>query len=171
MSGHRRPCECGPDAPAADRTALEPPVLDALAVALADERNALASYEAVLERFGPIRPFVNIAEAERRHIGALLRVYEAYGASPPEEPGRAEPAFRSETPEALCRLGVEAEIENARLYDEELLPAVAGHPDIVRVMTRLRDASFDRHRLAFQRCAERGGAGSGGGRGRGRGRA
>jgi hypothetical protein len=41
--------------------------------ALDDEYKAEATYAAVITRFGPVRPFINIVEAERRHAGALIR--------------------------------------------------------------------------------------------------
>lgn len=39
----------------------------AMAEALDDEYKAIATYESVLDAFGPVRPFANIVEAERRH--------------------------------------------------------------------------------------------------------
>ena len=46
---------------------LEQILLDALD----DERKAEATYEAVIERFGPVRPFINIVDAEARHSAAI----------------------------------------------------------------------------------------------------
>ena len=40
--------------------------------ALEDEYKARATYRKVIERFGRVRPFVNIIQAEERHIEALL---------------------------------------------------------------------------------------------------
>ena len=41
--------------------------------ALDDERKAEATYGAVIEKFGEVRPFINIIEAERRHSAAIER--------------------------------------------------------------------------------------------------
>lgn len=131
-------------------------VVEALNLALADERHALATYQAVLERFGEVRPFVNIAQAEQRHIDALLGIYAHYGVPvPPDEP-QADSATRSLDLVGLCQIGVAAEIENVRLYDEQLLPTVEAHPDISSVLRALRDASANNHLPAFERCASRG---------------
>ena len=49
--------------------------------ALDDEYLAYATYDQVIKDFGPIRPFINICEAEGRHINALLGLLERYGLS------------------------------------------------------------------------------------------
>lgn len=131
----------------------------ALDEALADERHALSIYEAAIARFGPIRPFVNIARAEARHIEALTLLYQRYDATMPDPAAPAAPASLPDNLAELCAQGVEAEIANITLYDERLLPAVAAYPDITSVMTRLRDASRDNHLPAFRRCAGRANAG------------
>lgn len=130
-------------------------VVAAMDAALADERNAVLNYRTVLDRFGPVHPFVNIVEAEQRHINALLKLYNSYNLPVPTDEAMVEPIFETADLQTLCELGVQGEIDNVRLYDEELLPAVAGHANIVAVMTRLRDASALRHKPAFERCAAR----------------
>jgi len=132
--------------------------------ALEDEYHAEAVYAATLTAFGDVRPFSNIIKAERKHQAALLGLLETYGIAAPangyltgEKPLDTLPATLQE----MCEIGVAAEIENARLYDEDLLPAVADHPDIIAVFTNLRDASVNNHLPAFQRCAARGGMGKG----------
>lgn len=152
-------CQTAPELAAAEvgpHGPLPPPVLEALGEALADERKALATYEAVMRRFGPIRPFVNIADAERRHIAAVLKIYEVYGETAPNIIGKAEPAALTAPLEEICKIGVQAEIENAALYDDRLLPAVRDYPYIEAVLTRLRNASWDNHKPAFERCVARG---------------
>lgn len=142
-------------ATAETKSPLPAAVVESLNLALADERHALATYQAVLSRFGEVRPFVNIAQAEQRHIDALLGIYARYGIPvPPEEP-QADPATRSLDLAELCQMGVAAEIENVRLYDEQLLPSVEAHPDISSVLRALRNASANNHLPAFERCASR----------------
>ena len=137
--------------------ALSASVVEALGLALADERDAKATYADILARFGPVRPFVNIVEAEGRHEAALLAIYARYGVPVPPDTAQAPPLADDMDIAGLCAIAVAAEIANVRLYDENLLPAVAGHADIHAVMQRLRDASRDRHLPAFQRCVARGG--------------
>jgi len=133
--------------------------------ALDDEYHAEAVYAATLATFGDVRPFSNIIEAERKHQAALLGLMETYGIPVPangyltgEKPVGTLPGTLAE----VCAVGVEAEIENARLYDEDLLPAMAGHADAIRVFINLREASINNHLPAFELCAAGGGQGKGG---------
>lgn len=137
-----------------ENPALPDAVCHALAAALADERKAWRNYTLILDRFPGARPFVNIVKAEARHIAALLRVYERHGLTPPPDETECDSLASNATLETLCRVAAEAEIENVRLFDEVLLPAVADYPDIAAVFGRLRDASEWRHLPAFQRCAQ-----------------
>jgi hypothetical protein len=139
-------------------------VVAAILTALDDEHHAEAAYEAVLARFGAVRPFLNIVEAERRHAAALIRILAAHGLSAPPNPYLSGAKKLGEVPATLdeaCEAGVEAEIANVALYDSSLLPAVAGHPEVETVFRRLRDASAERHLPAFRRCASRHRAGPG----------
>ena len=137
------------------RSPLPAVVTRSLDLALADERLALATYQTVLERFGDIRPFFNIAQAEQRHIDALPAIYGRYGIPVPQAQPPVDPATRTLDVTGLCQIGVAAEIENVRLYDEELLPNVEAYPDISSVLRALRDASANNHLPAFERCASR----------------
>ncbi len=56
----------------------------ALNEALDDEYKAWATYDQVIDDFGPIRPFINIRDAEARHIDALLGIFGEYGLEPPD---------------------------------------------------------------------------------------
>jgi hypothetical protein len=135
--------------------------------ALDDEYHAHATYSQVIADFGEVRPFSNIREAEARHISALLRLFARYRVPVPENtwPDRVE---RYSTLQQACEAGVESEIENAQMYDRLL--AATGREDIRAVLTRLQEASQQRHLPAFRRAALRADHGPhGGGRGRGRG--
>lgn len=124
-----------------------------LLAALDDEYKARATYRQVLADFGEVRPFVNIVEAEQRHIDALIRLLHRYGLDVPSDPwhGRA-PRYASLT--EACRAGVEAEIENAALYDRVLSGTT--REDVLDIYRNLRRASQQNHLPAFRRCAERG---------------
>ena len=124
----------------------------ALNEALQDEFKARATYNKVIETFGPIRPFINIVEAEDRHASALLRQFERLGLKPPKD----EWAGRIEAPTSIaiaCEEAIAAEIENAEMYDRLL--AVVGDATIRNVLLNLQDASQNRHLPAFRRCLER----------------
>ena len=146
--------------------ALTPQEKAALLEALDDEYKAWATYDQVLADFGPVRPFVNVIEAEARHISALAQLFERYKIAMPRNPWPGKVPRYSSLKDA-CEAGVRGEIENDALY-RRLLPAVR-HTDIRAVFERLRAASQNRHLPAFQRCASRPGGGPGrGGSGEGR---
>lgn len=127
--------------------------------ALMDEYKARDTYRKVIETFGSVRPFINIVEAEQRHIDMLLPLYEKYGIPLPEEPDPEQVQASKSLLEA-CREGVAAEIENVAMYDR--LIAAVDLPDVIEVLRRLQSASREHHFPAFQRCVERGGAPHGG---------
>lgn len=129
-----------------------PATIDALTEALNDEYKALATYKKVIDKFGPIRPFINIVEAEGRHAQALLRQFERLGVTPPDniwnDKVEAPVSLRS-----ACEDAIEAEIENAAMY-ERLLGQV-DDSGVCNVLRNLQDASKNRHLPAFRRCFER----------------
>jgi rubrerythrin len=134
---------------------------EALQAALDDEYHARATYRAVLDAFGEVRPFINIVESEERHIEALKRQCEKHRIEVPSDPW----AGRVTAPESLkqaCDDAVKAERDNAALY-EKLIEAAREHPDVQETFRRLQAASQQRHLPAFERAA---GRGEGGGRGR-----
>ncbi len=142
---------------------------DALVEALNDEYKAHAMYRHVINKFGEIRPFINIVAAEQRHIRALLPLFEKYDIPVPED----DWASRIEAPASIreaCQVAVEAEIENGEMYDR-LLGFACDYPDVQDVFKKLQSASLENHLPAFQRCVERGeSAGKGKGKGRGNGK-
>lgn len=133
--------------------------------AIDDEYKARATYHQVIADFGDLRPFVNIVQAEQRHIDALVVLFERYGVPVPEDPWPSRVPRYGSLAEA-CRAGVEAEVENAALYDRVL--EGTRRPDVLTVYRNLQRASQENHLPAFRRCVERRGMGVGpGGRGRG----
>ena len=141
-----------------ERKKLTASVILALREALDDEYKAYAVYDAILKKFGPVRPFTNIIEAEVRHADAVKALMVDYGVIIPDNPyltgSKPLPDVPS-TIEEACEIGVEAEVENAALYRDKILPAVSGYADITETMMNLRDASQNNHLPAFERCAER----------------
>lgn len=132
--------------------------ISALHDALDDEYQAWATYDQVIADFGEVMPFMNIRDAEARHIEALLVLFRHYGLAIPDNdwPGKV-PRFASLL--QACEAGVAAEVANAALY--ERLLAATHRPDILSVFQRLQEASQQRHLPAFQRCASRGAEGAG----------
>ena len=119
-------------------TSLSPQEQQALADALDDEYKSHETYQQVIRDFGPVRPFINIVQAEARHISALLGLFARYALPPPVNRWA----------------GVQGEIDNVAIYDR-LLRATQ-RSDLLDAFHALRSASQDRHLPAFQRCAQRG---------------
>lgn len=125
-------------------------VVAALNAALHDEQNAYATYQAVIDQFGAVRPFTSIQAAEAQHIAALEFLFERYGLTVPQATPVQAAAFASVSD--ACSAGAAAEIANFALYDN-WMATVANYPDILQVITALRDASEFQHLPAFERCA------------------
>lgn len=123
----------------------------ALEKAIDDEYKALSVYESVLKKFGSVRPFSMIKGAEDQHIASLKNLFDKYGLQVPTNnwPNKIIiPATLQES----CQTGVDAEIANTALYQDELLPAVTDYEDISLVFTNLMNASQQKHLPAFERC-------------------
>jgi hypothetical protein len=131
---------------------LGPQESAALLEALDDEYRAWATYNQVIVDFGPMRPFVNIRDAEGRHIEALLRLCRRYRVAVPDNPWIGKAPRYASVGDA-CRSGIEGEIANAALYDRLL--ASTARRDIRTVYRALKAASQERHLPAFRRCAAR----------------
>lgn len=121
-----------------------------LLLALNDEYHAWAVYDQVVQDFGPIRPFVNIRNAEQTHIAHLRLVFEAYQVPMPDNPWPGNvPRFA--TVRDACLAGVEAEIANRALYD--YLFTTTDREEILFIYRALQWASEYQHLPAFLRCA------------------
>jgi rhodanese-related sulfurtransferase len=118
--------------------------------ALQDEYFAFNTYKKIIEKFGEVKPFSNVAQAEQKHINLLLSLYQKYDIEPPLNSGEYAPL--SDSLKGNCRNGVEAEIQNVELYKKELLPAVSSYEDVVTTFTELMNASELNHLEAFKRC-------------------
>ena len=124
--------------------------------ALDDEYKAFATYEVVIETFGAVKPFVSIQQAEATHIGLLTDALAADGILVPGNPYLDGTLPRPEAPESVaeaCAIGVQAEIANAALYNDELLPVVSDNTTLTDIFEKLRDASTNQHLPSFERCS------------------
>ena len=126
-------------------------VVDALNEAINDEYKALSTYEAVTDKFGQVRPFSMIKGAEEQHTASLKAIYDKYGLTPPSNTFLGKVNAPATIQEA-CQTGVDAEIANAALYKEKLLPVVTDYEDITIVFTSLMEASQSKHLPAFEKC-------------------
>ena len=130
---------------------LSTSVKDALNQAINDEYKAYSTYESVIKKLGNVRPFSMIIRAEEQHISALKSIYDKYGLTVPENT-LAKKITAPSTLSQACQTGVDAEIANAALYRDKLLPAVTDYPDITQVFENLMNASQQKHLPAFERC-------------------
>lgn len=125
---------------------------EALEAALDDEYKSHTTYNQVEQDFGEVRPFINIVEAEARHIAALLTLFRTYGlTAPPNQ--RPELVTRFSTLHDACVASIQGEIDNVAIYDRAL--RTTQRADILATYHALRSASLDRHLPAFRRCAAR----------------
>lgn len=115
-----------------------------------DEQHAYAVYGAVIDQFGAVAPFVNIQRSEAQHIAAWELLFDRYGVALPALPEFEVPAFDSLSD--ACQAAADAEITNFELYDS-MLETLSDYPDMVQVVTTLRNASEFNHLPAFQSCA------------------
>jgi len=126
-------------------------VQDALGEAINDEYKALTLYQKITSKFGMVRPFSMIMGAEEQHIASLKAIYQKYGLVIPANSWVTKISAPASLQEA-CQLGVDAEIANAKLYREELIPAVVDFEDISMVFVSLMEASEQKHLPAFEMC-------------------
>ena len=130
---------------------LSEDVIEAMTSGIMDEYNAYNIYQQVIDQFGAVRPFVNIQRAEAQHISAWEMLFTRYNIEIPDTPAIGEPLIFDSISDA-CSLAADAEIANFGLYDD-MLETLADYPDMVQVVTNLRDASELNHLVAFERCA------------------
>lgn len=123
----------------------------ALIAAIQDEYKARAVYQKVLKTFGNVQPFSQIVLSESQHVRALTTLFTRYGIAVPKDTWYDKVPKYDSLQEA-CEAGVQAEIDNVALYDK-LFKSV-NEPDIIRVFTKLRNASQKSHLPAFERCAQ-----------------
>ncbi|MCC7450957.1 MAG: hypothetical protein IT324_26310 [Anaerolineae bacterium] len=149
--GPKGPQTPGTGLPAAAAGPLPDAVVTAIKAGLMDEYHAYNVYQAVIDQFGKVRPFTNIQRAEAQHINAWKVIFNRYGVTIPAAP-TLNPVPKFTTLTKACQAAIDAETANFKLYDE-MLNTASAYPDIVQVITRLRDASQYNHLPAFSRCA------------------
>ncbi len=136
------------------KSLLDDRTRQALLEALADERRARSTYDAVIAKFGGVPPFSNIVTAERRHESVLLALFEKYNVEVPADVFKDEDIDVGSSLAEACGKGVAGENSNIAMYDRFL--EFVTEEDIRSAFTYLRDASKNNHLPAFLRCSERG---------------
>jgi len=131
---------------------MDEKVQQAMVEAINDEYKARALYTAVIDKFGAVRPFINIVQAEERHVQRWQRLFNQYRLPIPEDTFAGNIAA-PDTLKAACENGVEAEIADAQMYDRFL--EFVEEPDLRETFIQLRNVSRDHHQRAFERCANR----------------
>ena len=118
-----------------------------LTFAMQDEYLAQTKYNLVLQKFGEVRTFSRIKQAELRHLAALQPFFQSLSIPFPPDISRMY-ATVPETIKDAYAAGVEGEIDNIAMYEKFLtydLPA-----EVRFVFTNLRNASQN-HLAAFKR--------------------
>jgi len=118
-----------------------------LTYALQDEYLAQTRYNNILNTFGNIQTFVQIREAEMRHIAALLPLFERYQVPLPIDISESF-VTPPDNLKAAYAAGVQGEIENISMYEKFLAESIPN--DVRMVFTQLRNASLN-HLAAFER--------------------
>jgi len=124
----------------------------ALRIAIYDEMKAYEIYMQVIEKFGQVHPFIHIVKAEKNHYNALMPLLEKYQVELPFNDYSSSIILPQTLLEA-CELGVVAEINNIKMYDN-LLQYTQEYHDVQEVFYQLQAASYNNHLPAFRRCTQ-----------------
>lgn len=125
---------------------------DALVYAIQDEYLAQARYDAVISKFGSIRPFTNIKVSEQRHITALLSLFQKYNVKIPANTAK-QYVSAPDTLKAAFTEGVQGELENIAMYDKFV--AIPSLPQDVKMVFTQFGAASKNHLRAFRRGVNR----------------
>jgi len=135
-----------------------PDLKTTLQTALDDERHAHALYQAVMLKYGEVRPFANIVRSEAMHMGMASDLLAKYGFKPAPDKFARKPKETKEefiarlevpaTYAAALRMAASLERQQGPLYDR----LSEGAPEEVRtVFAKLKADSIERHLVAFER--------------------
>ena len=117
-----------------------------LVLAIQDEFLAKAEYEAIINEFGEVKPFINIVRAEQTHIDLLLPLFEAYGIAVPVNTASDNVVIPESITSALAT-GVDAEEANIAMYQAFL--SQDNLPDDVRAAFEYLLNASEHHLQAF----------------------
>jgi len=126
--------------------------IQSLLTAIEAEYYAKAVYQKVLDTFGSIQPFWRIRNQEQCHANMVANVLVTYGIQVPPDEWAGQITIAFPTKQYACEVGVQAEIENAALYDSLLIGVT--NSDVIWTFDHLRDASRFNHEPTFQSWAD-----------------
>jgi hypothetical protein len=119
------------------------------------EYMAAAMYDAVIDKFGPVEPYVSILSAEERHAARLAGYLRSAGVEVPANPYLgAVPA--PDNLVSAAQAWAEGEKLNIAMYDE-LTTQAADDAQLTMIFSHLRAASQDAHLPMFEAAAANGG--------------
>ncbi len=116
--------------------------------AILDEYLAQATYQAIIDTYGNVRPFTNIVLAEQTHIDLLTELFTTYGFVIPENTAALNVTVPASISEAIAA-GKEAEIQNIAIYEAFL--ASEDLPEDVRAVFESLVNASNKHLNAFSR--------------------
>ncbi len=123
-------------------------VEEMLVSAIQDEYLAQATYIAIIEAYGDIKPFSKIVLAEQTHIDLLLPLFTAYGIEVPVNDAAQYVVLPDSISSALAT-GVEAETLNIAMYVTFL--AQTDLPADVQTVFEYLQAASENHLAAFSK--------------------
>jgi hypothetical protein len=126
-------------------------IVDMLRWAAEDEYIARGEYEAIMKKFGTMRPYENIMAAEEQHLAWLKAEYQTRGMAFPAD-GSASNVVVPSTLKQAAQAGVDAEIANIRMYESFLAHSELAKPENASAKTlfeQLKRAS-ENHLRAFR---------------------
>jgi hypothetical protein len=118
-----------------------------LTYAILDEYAAQATYQAILDAYGQVKPFSKIVLAEQKHIDLLLPLFETYGINVPVNNASDSVVLPDSIASAIAT-GVEAETLNIAIYESFLEQDL---PEDVRVVFEYLKAGSENHLAAFSK--------------------
>ncbi|MFY9079897.1 DUF2202 domain-containing protein [Aliarcobacter cryaerophilus] len=120
-----------------------------LQIAIYHEFKAYETYSKIIEKFGNIKPFSNIKEAEAVHYSVLIQLAQKYNVEVPKNDW-TEKIDIPNTIIECCELGVAGEIDNITMYNHLL--SFATKNDIIDLLFQLQAASYNNHLPVFRNC-------------------
>ncbi len=124
---------------------------DMLTYEVQDEYLAHAEYIAIMEKFGQMKPYINIAKSEETHLSYLEEVYLSFDMEFPEDTSAQHVVIPENLLEA-AKVGVQAEIENIAMYELFMIHEL---PDNVYEVFYVLKSGSENHLKAFQKQVER----------------
>ncbi len=119
-----------------------------LTYAIQDEYLAQATYNAIIDTYGEIKPFTNIVLAEQTHIDMLLPLFETYGITIPVNDA-AQYVVVPDSVSSAIATGVNAEQVNIAMY--EAFIAQGNLPSDVQAVFEYLISASQHHLNAFSK--------------------